>query len=340
MKAAFITETGTADVIQYGDLPEPTPGAGQVLIAVQAVAVNPIDTYVRAGVVAFELPQPYIIGCDAAGVVEAVGEGVSEFDRGDSVWCTNQGLLGRQGTFAEKIVVDQQWCFPRSPAVSADDAAASALVGVTAHLGLFREAANFFSATKSAVTSSPTILVIGGSGGVGSMVVQMAKIAGATVIATAGSDEKCELVKLLGADHVINYREQSIPDTVARIVPGGVDLFWETRREPDFDLAIGMLRPRGKMILMAGRDARPAFPVGPFYVKECSLSGFVMFKASAEEMRIAARDIDSWLASGQLKSNIGKTLPLAEAARAHRLQESNTLFGGGDLIGKIVLRTS
>ena len=189
-------------------------------------------------------------------------------------------------------------------------------------------------------TEPPTILVIGGSGGVGSMVVQMAKIAGANVIATAGSAAKCVQVRSLGADHAINYREEPIADAVKRISPQGVHLVWETRREPDFDESVGMLRERGMIILMAGRDARPNFPVGPFYVKECTLSGFVMFKASPTEMRVAAADIDRWLAQAKLRANIAKTLPLSEAAEAHRIQESATLHGEGNLHGKLVLVTS
>ncbi|MGB7323770.1 MAG: NADPH:quinone reductase, partial [Rubripirellula sp.] len=258
MKAAYIETTGPADVIRFGDLDEPKPGRGEVLIRVHAVSVNPIDTYVRSGVVAFDLPKPFIPGCDAAGVVEAIGEGVHHAAVGDRVWCTNQGLLGRQGTFAEKIVISQDWCFPLADSVSFVDAAACALVGVTAHLGLFREAD---------LQGGETILVIGGSGGVGSMVVQMARSAGATVIATAGSDEKCAAVKKLGADIAINYQSESLADAVKKAAPKGVNVFWETRREPDFDMAVDLMAGKGRMVLMAGRDARPSFPVGPFYVK-------------------------------------------------------------------------
>ncbi|QDT06371.1 Quinone oxidoreductase 1 [Rubripirellula lacrimiformis] len=328
MKAAYIESTGPADVIQYGDLPDPQVGPGQVLIAVRAVSVNPIDTYVRSGAVAADLPRPFILGCDAAGVIEAVGEGVHHASVGDRVWCTNQGLLGRQGTFAEKIVISQQWCFPLADAVSFEDAAACALVGVTAHLGLFREAE---------LQAGETVLVIGGSGGVGSMVVQMARSAGARVIATAGSEAKCDAVRKMGADVAINYHTESIEEVVKREAPRGVDVFWETRREPDFDMAVDLMAGRGRMVLMAGRDARPPFPVGPFYVKECSLHGFAMFKATAVEMRAAAEDINHHLAMGKIKANIGRTLSLADAAQSHQLQEQATLHGGSELMGKIVL---
>jgi NADPH2:quinone reductase len=342
MKAAFITQTGPPECIQFGELPSPEPAPGQIAIDVQAVAVNPIDTYVRSGMVSFPLPQPYIIGCDAAGTVAAVGDGVDGWHTGDPVWCTNQGLLGRQGTFAERIAVDTAWCYRRSPEVTPSAAAASALVAITAHLGLFRNAASIIPRTNGSVVSSAagkTILVIGGSGGVGAMVVQLAKIAGATVITTAGSEEKARIAQSLGGDHVIEYKHQIIGDTVQQLAPNGVDLVWETRREPDFELAVSVLRQRGMMILMAGREARPVFPVGPFYVKECQLSGLVMFRASAQEMRVAATEIDQWLASGALRPQIGLTLPLAEAAQAHRIQEANTLHGAGTLAGKIVLTT-
>ncbi len=251
MKAAYIRSTGPIDVIQFGDLETPKPGRGEVLVRVHAVAVNPIDTYVRSGAVAVELPDPFIIGCDAAGVVEAIGDGVHHAKVGDRVWCTNQGLLGRQGTFAEKIVIAQEWCFPLADEVSFVDAAACALVGVTAHLGLFREAD---------LQGGETILVIGGSGGVGSMVVQMARSAGATVIATAGTDEKCDAVKQLGADIVINYQTETLAEAVKKAAPRGVNVLWETRREPDFDTAVDLMAPRGRMVLMAGRDCATTIP--------------------------------------------------------------------------------
>jgi NADPH2:quinone reductase len=329
MKAAFIQTTGSPDVIQVGELPEPKFGGREVLVRVHAVSVNPIDTYVRAGNVPMDLPMPYIIGCDAAGIVEAIGDQVDSIDVGDRVWTTNQGLLGRQGTFAERIAIDQQWCFPLPDDVPFESGAACALVGVTAHLGLFREAD---------LQSDETVLVIGGTGGVGSMVVQMAKDIGARVITTCGSAKKCKRAKELGADVTIDYTRESISEAVHREAPKGVDVFWETRREPNFDVAIDLLAARGRMVLMAGRDARPEFPVGPFYVKECSLHGFVMFKASSREMRAAADEINLWLQRGELEANIARVLTLDEAADSHRLQEAGTVGDAGAMGGKIILR--
>ncbi|GIX00376.1 MAG: quinone oxidoreductase [Pirellulaceae bacterium] len=329
MKAAYFEQPGPPETIQYGDLPEPHCGPGQILVRVGAVSVNPIDTYIRAGANFFELPRPYILGCDFAGTVESVGEGVTQFKPGDRVWGSNQGLLGRQGTFAEKCVVDAQWAYPIPENVTDEAAAAVALVGITAHLGLFR---------CGQLKPGETIFIRGGVGGVGSMVVQMAKAIGAKVIATAGGAEKVELCRSLGADHVIDYTSQDIRSSVQSIAPDGVHLVWETLREPDFDLMVDLAAEQGRLILMAGRDARPPFPVGPFYVKCLSLHGFVMFKIPAEEQAKCAADINHWLSTGKLRPLIDRVLPLSQAAEAHRLQELNTIEKKSCLKGKLVLK--
>src|SRR6516165_10547965 len=169
MKAAFYDTTGGPEVIQYGEHPRPTPQQGEVLVRVGAAALNPIDTYIRAGAVQMPLPKPFIPGCDLAGTVEAVGPGVRRFRPGDRVWGSNQGLLGRQGTFAEYASVAEEWLYPTPAGVSDPEAAAAALTGITAHLGLFRCAR---------LQGGETIFVNGGTGGVGAMVVQEAKAVG------------------------------------------------------------------------------------------------------------------------------------------------------------------
>src|SRR4051812_11724405 len=201
MKAAYIEKTGPAEVIKFGELLRPQISGSQVLVKTAAVAVNPIDTYIRGGAPYWQLPVPFIIGCDLAGTVEEVGPQVKRFKKGDRVWCSNQGLQGRQGTFAEYCAVDESWLYPTPAGVSDEAVAASALVGITAHLGLFREAN---------LKKGECIFVNGGTGGVGSMVVQMAKAAGAKVIATAGSAEKCAAAKKLGADAAVNYKTDDI----------------------------------------------------------------------------------------------------------------------------------
>jgi NADPH2:quinone reductase len=169
------------------------------------------------------------------------------------------------------------------------------------------------------------------------MVLQMAKAIGAKVITTAGSPEKAERCRQLGADEVIEYQAVDLVESLRLKAPQGVDVFWETLREPDFEFAVGALAPNGRMVLMAGRDARPPFPVGPFYVKGCSLHGFAMFAESPENQRRAAFDINHWLGTGKLRAQIDRVLPLAKAAEAHRLQESNTIGKSGVLQGTIVV---
>ena len=328
MKAAFVRETGPAENIVYGDLPTPEPTGSQVLVRVMAVAVNPIDTYLRSGAVKMELPMPFVVGCDLAGVVERCGPDARRLKPGMRVWGSNQGLLGRQGTFAEYAAVNESWLYPTPDGVEDQQAAAIALVGITAHLGLVRCAH---------LAAGETLFVNGGSGGVGSTVVQMAKALGARVVTTAGSPEKVKVCRALGADLALNYKTDDLDAAIRQFAPKGVNVWWETLREPNFERTVPLLAPRGRMILMAGREARPVFPVGPFYVKDCALFGFAMFNAPPDEQRAAADDINRWLAAGQLKPRIDRVLPLAKAAEAHRLQEDNTLHKAGTLAGKIVL---
>ncbi len=329
MKSAYIERVGPSENIIYGDLPQPNPKGAEALVRVHAVDVNPIDTNIRSGAVAMPLPLPFIVGCDLAGVVEAVGHDVKRFKPGDRVWCSNQGMFSRQGTFAEYAAVDEQWLYPLPEGVSEEQAAAISLVGITARLGLVRDAK---------LKAGETIFINGGSGGVGSAVVQMAKALGARVITTAGSEEKLALCRQLGAEVAINYRTEDVDARIKEFFPTGVNVFWETLREPSFERAIPLLAPRGRMIVMAGREARPIFPVGPFYVKGCSLHGFAMFNATPDEQRAAAEDINRWLVGGQLRANIDRVLPLSETAAAHRLQEESTIGKKSTLCGKLVLK--
>jgi NADPH:quinone reductase len=329
MKAAYIQQTGPAENILFGELPTPRPTGSQVLVKIKAVSVNPIDTYVRSGLVPMPLTFPFIPGCDLAGVVEALGPEAASFRPGDRVWGSNQGLLGRQGTCAEYAAVEEGWLHATPESVSDEDAAAMALVGITAHLGLVRTAR---------LRKGETLFVNGGSGGVGSTVIQMAKNLGARVMASAGSDAKVKACLMLGADRAINYRTQDIAATIKDFSLSGVNVWFETTREPDFQCAVGALTQCGRLILVAGREATPPFPVGPFYVKGCSMHGYVMFMASPEEQQACAVDINRWLVEGRLKPKIDRVLSLAETATAHRLQEENTIRKAGTLGGKIVLK--
>jgi NADPH:quinone reductase len=330
MRAAYINQTGPAENIIIGELPAPRPAAGQVLVAVRAASVNPFDTYVRSGLAAPpNLPLPFVVGSDLAGTVKAVGANVSQFRVGDRVWGANQGVLGRQGTFSELAAIDERWLYPTPDSVSDEEATAMALVGITAHLGLVEEAG---------LNAGETILVNGGSGAVGSTVIQMAKAIGATVIATTSGAGKAEYCRSLGADHVLDYRTDDLPKRVAELTSAGANVWWETSREPKFDTAVACLGRRGRIVLMAGRSARPEFPVGPFYTKGCRMFGFAMFNAAPETQRRAAEDINRWMASGVLKAQVARVATLNETPELHRLQEKNTIDAASVVRGKLVVK--
>ncbi len=328
MRAAYIEETGPPEVIKIAELPRPEPGPGQVLVKVQAVALNPIDLYLRSGLVPMPLAFPYVIGCDLAGTVEKLGRGSARFAVGDRVWGSNQGLLGRQGTAAEFAAVDEEWLYPTPENLTDQEAAAMALAGITAHLGLFR-----FGALKS----GESVYVPGGSGGVGSLAVQMARAAGARVATTAGSPDRVELCRKFGASLALNYKTDNVPARLREFAPEGVDVWYETQREPNLEVAVPLLRKYGRLILMAGRTAKPPLPLGAFYPRNCSIFGFAMFNSPPEEQRHCATEINRYVQEGHLKPMIGRVFPLAQAVEAQRFLEENTLKGAGTLTGKIVM---
>ena len=329
MKAAFFNATGTPDVLQYGDLPSPEPQAGELRVKVLAATVNPIDTYIRSGLAALGGPLPFTTGRDFAGVVDAVGSGVARFKLGDRVWGANQGSGGRTGSCAEYCLTGEGFAHPIPANVSDEQAAACALVGITAHIGLFH---------CGQLKAGEWVYVSGGTGGVGMMVIQMAKAAGAKVLTTVGSADKAAIAKNLGADAVINYRIEDVPAKLREIVgAAGLNLWYETQPPSDLDKTIELMAPRGRIIVMAGRTAKPTFTNGPFYVKGLSLHGFAMFNFTAAQQQQCAEEMNSWTAAGKLKSLVGQRFGLKDIVAAHRLQEENTLKRAGTLTGKIAI---
>ncbi len=330
MKSAYIQETGDPGVIQYGELPKPVPQAGEVLIRVGAVSVNPIDIYIRSGMVSMPLRFPYTVGCDVAGTIEVKGRGVRRFNEGDRVWGSNQGLFGRQGTTSEYVVVDEKWLYPTPPTQSDIEAAAGALVGITAYLGLFRFAH---------VQQGDILFVNGGAGGVGAAVIQQAKAAGAKVIATVGNAQKAVYCQQLGADLVIDYHAPDLDDQIRAFSAsnGGVNVWFETQREPTLDRTIAMMAPRGRIVVIAGRQSQPQFTLGAFYTKDLAILGYAMFNASPDEQRECAVALNNLYVRGGWHPAVGVTFPMSQTALAHQLQQANTLDKQGTLAGKIVI---
>jgi NADPH2:quinone reductase len=331
MKAAYIEATGPADSIRIGELMDPEPGPGEVAVKVHDVALNPIDLYLRSGAVAMPMAFPYVVGCDLSGTITRLGPDTTRFRVGQRVWGSNQGLLGRQGTCSELAVVHEDWLYPTPENVSNRDAAALALVGITAHIGLFQ---------YGRLRPEETVYVPGGSGGVGSMVVQMAKAAGARVITSAGHDDRVQRCLELGADLALNYKTDDIPARLREFAEEGIDVWYETQREPDLEVSIPLLRKRGRMILIAGRTAKPVLPLGSFYTRNCTLHGFAMFNCTPDEQRRAADDIARWASEGKLRPLIGRAFPHDQTGEAQAFLEDSTMAGSGALTGKVLVHVS
>jgi NADPH2:quinone reductase len=322
MKAAYIEQVGPPDHIRYGELPTPAIGASDVLVRVLAVAVDPVDTYIRSGKLPMRLPTPFIVGRDMVGQVERVGAAVSRHAPGDRVWCNNQGFDARQGTFSELLAIDEKLLYQLPSGADEREVVAFVHSGLTARIGLER----------AQLATGESIFIGGGAGNVGSAVLQFARARGAKTFATAGSPAGVDWCRRLGADGTANYKIDDVAREAALVAPNGFDVYWDTSGHHDFEQAVGLLAAGGRIVVMAGMTARPPFPVEPFYVKNCSLFGFAITYASAEQYDRAAEEINRHVAAGNLRVRIDRVLPLAAAAEAHRLVESGTR-----LEGKVVL---
>lgn len=322
MKAAYITTVGPPEAIRFGDLPTPTVGPLDVRVRTAAVCVDPVDALIRSGHLQENLPVPFIIGRDVVGVVEEVGSGVKRFAPGQSVWCNNQGYAGRQGTFAEILAIPERLLYPLPPGVRPNEMVAFVHSGLTACIGL----------QLARLQPGETLFINGAAGNVGTAVLQLARARGARILATAGNDAGLDWCRSLGAEAVVNYKTEDVSRAVRTFAPDGVNVYWDVSGRPDFDQAVERVAREGRIILMAGHGERPAFPVGPFYVKRCSMYGFAITYASEAELRTSAEEINRWVTQGRLKVRIDRILPLAEAASAHRLVEDRV-----PLAGKIVL---
>lgn len=317
MKAAYITRTGPAEEIAYGNLPEPTAGAHGVLVDVAAVAVNPIDTYIRSGAHRTDLPQPFIVGRDMTGIVAGTGPMVRRFKPGDHVWCNNQGYGGRQGTFAERLCIDERLLYHLPSGADPVKTVAVLHSGLTAVIGLF---------ARARLVAGESVFAIGGDGNVGTAVLQLARASGARVAVTA-SEAKAGWCRELGADAVIDYKHQDVARAVREFAPNGVDVLWDASGTIDLEPAISLMARRGRLVLMSGLHRRSVLPVGMFYTRNCTMHGFTVTDATDDELAAYAAEINSRIASGALRARIHGVMPLSRAAEAHRLVERGGLFG-------------
>ncbi len=316
MKAIRIQQFGGPEVLRYEDIAIPEPGEGAVRIKIEAIGINFADVYQRDG--RYGMTLPFTLGQEAAGVVDAVGPGVSEVKTGDRVAYT---LV--PGSYAEYAVVPAGRLVAIPESVTTQQAAAVILQGLTAH---------YLSHSTYPLKSGETALIHAAAGGVGLLLVQVAKRLGARVIGTVSTEEKARLAKEAGADQVILYTQKDFEQETKRLTNGkGVDVVYDSVGKTTFEKSLNCLRPRGYLVLF-GQSSGPApaidpqilNPKGSLFLTRPTLNHYIAHRAELME-RAAA--LFNWVRKGELKVRIDKTFPLAQAADAHRYLESRASKG-------------
>lgn len=322
MKAIQFQAVGGPEVLEVVDIPVPTPGPGQVLVRQQAIGINFIDTYHRSGLYPVKLPSR--IGMEGAGVVEAVGEGVTRFKVGDAI----ASASGPIGAYAEYHAVSAERAIRLPEGIDARIAAAALLKGMTAEFLLRR---------TYEVKAGETILVHAAAGGVGSILVQWAKHLGATVIGTAGSQDKADRAKGLGADHVILYRDQDVAEEVRRITGGaGVPVAYDSVGAATFEGTLKSLSRRG-LFVSFGNASGPVPPFAPLRLQQSGSLFFTRptmgdYQVTTAELDESAGALFDVIKSGAVKIEIGQTFPLTDARKAHEALEGRETIGASLLI--------
>ncbi len=317
MKRIIITEQGEPSVMRYEDAPIPEPGAGQARLKVEAIGVNYIDTYQRGG--QYKVALPFTPGQEAAGVIDALGDGVSDFKVGDRAAFG----FGVPDAYADYVIAPVEKLIPVPAGVESRIAAAALLQGMTAH---------YLTHDTFPLQTGQSALIHAAAGGTGQLIVQMAKMRGAFVIATVGSAAKAEIARKLGADAVINYTEQDFEAEVRRITAGaGVDVVYDSVGKDTFDKSLNCLRRRGLMVLF-GQSSGAIQPLDPqilnakgsLYLTRPSLAAYT---ATRDELLRRASDVFDGIARNTLHIAIDRELPLAHAADAHIALQSRGTAG-------------
>ncbi|MBC7920464.1 MAG: quinone oxidoreductase [Ferruginibacter sp.] len=316
MKAIYLTQYGGPDVLHYQDRPVPEPRAGEALVKIRASGVNFIDVYQRTG--RYPGALPFILGMEAAGVVEAVGPDVTEVRPGDRV-----AYATHPGSYAAYAVVPAAKLVPVPAEVDDRSAAAAMLQGMTAH---------YLSHSTYPIQAGDTVLVHAGAGGVGLLLTQMAHRLRARVITTVSTEEKAALSRQAGADEVILYTQTDFEAEVKRLTDGkGVHVVYDSVGKTTFDQGLNCLRPRGYMVLYGGASG----PVAPFDPMQLNAKGSLFVTRPAlghhvldrAELLQRASAVLGWIAEGRLKLRIEHVYPLAEAGQAHRDLEARATTG-------------
>ncbi len=316
MKAIRVDSVGGPDQLVFQDVDTPRPREGEALVKLEAVGLNFIDVYHRTGL--YPLPLPFTPGTEGAGTVEEVGAGVEDLKVGDRV-----AYAMAVGSYAEYAAVPA-WRLVKLPdGVDAPRAAAAMLQGMTAH---------YLVTSTYQLKAGQTALVHAAAGGVGLLLIQMAKRIGARVIGTVSTEAKAALARAAGADEVVIYTEQDFLEEVKRITGGkGVQVVYDSVGKTTFMKSLDSLAPRGLLALF-GQSSGPVPPFDPgalaqkgsLYLTRPSLA---QYSATRDELLWRAQDVLGWVASGELKLRVEKTFPLSEAAEAHRQLEGRATTG-------------
>lgn len=304
MKAIRVHAYGDPEVMGLETVAEPEPGPGQVLVRVYAVGVNPVETYIRAGIYPQGPPLPYTPGTDAAGVVEAVGAGVTRVEPGDRVYTSHSA----SGTYAEKTLCQESQVHPLPEGVSFEQGAAVTVPYAAAYRALFQRA-------KAA--AGEVVLVHGASGGVGVAAVQLGAAFGLTVIGTGGTEEGRTLTTVQGAQHVLDHHDPDHYGQALALTEGrGVDIILEMLAKENLGDDLKILANGGRVVVIGTRGTVTIDPRDTI-AKETSILGMYIWNASEKETASIHAALGAGLANGTLRPIIGKKLPLGEAPRAH-----------------------
>jgi NADPH2:quinone reductase len=317
MKAIRVHAFGGPEVLKLEDVPEPQVTRGNVLIDVQAIGVNPVDTYIRAGKYG-PVPFPYTPGFDAAGTVEAVGEGVTAHKPGDRVYVSRT----LSGAYAEKTLADQANVYPLPQKITFAQGAALGVPYGTAHRALHH---------RGRAQAGETVLVHGATGGVGLAAVQLARAAGLTVIGTGGSDEGRKLVQGEGAHHVLDHHDPNYRQQLMDLTGGhGVNLILEMLANVNLATDLPLLARQGRVVVVGSRGKVEIDPRDTMS-RDADIRGMTLMNATPSELTAMHAAIRAGLEDGTLRPIIDHELPLADAAKAH----AEVLEGNSR--GKIVL---
>lgn len=314
MKAVVYYTQGTADVLKTVELEKPSIKNNQMLVAVEASGINPVDTYFRSGlrpVAKF----PHLPHFDLGGTVVEVGAEVKKWQVGDRIWGSNV-----KGTAAQFVVVEEEQVFPLPDQITTVEGAALAMAFMTAHLGLFY---------RAKLKKSENVVVFGGAGAVGHAAIQLAKIAGAFVIATAGNAEKAELAKAAGADEVILYKEENLLEKVTAYTGGsGIDVILDVSLSENIEQDLQMISNGGRIITVGSpKNVTPELPWRLLNFKNATLLGLLLFTVPEQAQQDAGNAISKLFAEKKLTALVGKTFLFEEAALAHQAVESHRYNG-------------